>query len=578
MPLLIVFGFIAGAATAVSPCVLPVLPVALSAGMRGGRARPLGVVLGLALSFTFATVLLVYLIAALGLPDGLSRTIAIVVLLCFGVALAIPPLSSRLEAMLSRVAPRLPRAAGSGFLSGLVLGGGLGLVYAPCAGPILAAVITVSASESFSGGRLAVAFAYGIGTGVVLYLLMLGGRRLTSRLAKRSHGFQIAMGLVMVLVALAMLGKYDTRFENDLARDGSLPSFLIDPSHSLEESHAASSRLAELRGHKARSRGGVEAADAGLKLPVLGMAPEFVDTQHWFNTPDDRPLKLSSMRGHVVLVDFWTYSCINCIRTLPYLESWYEKYKHDGFTIVGVHTPEFPFEHSAANVEAAVKQDGIHYPVVQDNDYATWEAYENQYWPAEYLIDAEGRIRLVDFGEGDYAAKQRAIRSLLVEAGRSENIGTPASVKALQPSAGETTPESYLGAYRAQRFTNGAITEGVHDYGAGAAPSAEELSYSGKWRVERQSVTALDRASVRLSFNARRVYLVLGSPGRPRRVRVLLDGRPIPAALAGADVHDSHATVSFQRLYRLVELPRVERHVLTVEFEPGVTGYSFTFG
>jgi cytochrome c biogenesis protein CcdA/thiol-disulfide isomerase/thioredoxin len=576
MLLLILFGFIAGAATAVSPCVLPVLPVALSAGVTGGRARPLGVVSGLALSFTFATVALVYLISALGLPDDLLREIAIVVLICFGACLLIPPLGDRLEALLTRIAPQGAKRGGTGFWSGLLAGGGLGFVYAPCAGPILAGVITVSASQSLSAGRLAVALAYGLGSAVVLYALMLGGRRLTSRLAKRTPRFQMAMGAVMILVALAMLGNYDTRFETAIASD--LPSFLVDPSQGLETTHAAASGLAELRGHKARATGGVSEASTGRALPVLGVAPEFLDTQHWFNTPGDAPLSLKGLRGHVVLVDFWTYSCINCIRTLPYLNAWYRKYRNKGFVIVGVHTPEFPFEHSASNVAAAVHQNGIEYPVVQDNDYGTWDAYHNEYWPAEYLIDAQGRIRLADFGEGDYGAKQKAIRDLLAEAGAS-GLGSTAVVHAQAPSEEETTPESYIGAERADRFANGEITEGLHDYGGSTAPPpAEGLRYSGTWSVARQSATAVTGARLQLSFNARRVFFVLGSPGHPRKVKVLLDGRPIPAKLAGTDVHGSAATVSFQRLYRLVELPDVQHHVLTVELPPGVTGYAFTFG
>ncbi|HEY1689539.1 MAG TPA: cytochrome c biogenesis protein DipZ [Solirubrobacteraceae bacterium] len=576
MLLLIVFGFVAGAATAVSPCVLPVLPVALSAGVTGGRTRPLGVVTGLALSFTFAAVALVYLISALGLPDDLLREVAIVVLICFGVSLLIPPLGDRLEALLSRIVPHRGGGTGGGFWSGLLAGGGLGFVYAPCAGPILAGVITVSASQSFSTARLAVALAYGIGSAVVLYVLMLGGRRLTSRLARRSPRFQMAMGAVMVLVALAMLGNYDTRFETAIASD--LPSFLVDPSHGLETSHAADSGLAQLRGHKTRAAKGLSAASTGRALPVLGLAPEFVDTQHWFNTQGDRPLTLRGLRGHVVLVDFWTYSCINCIRTLPYLNAWYRKYHSKGFVIVGVHTPEFPFEHSAANVAEAVKQNGIEYPVVQDNDYGTWNAYHNEYWPAEYLIDARGRIRLRDFGEGEYGAKQKAIRALLSEAGAT-GLGSSTDVHAQAPSETETTPESYLGAERAERFANGQIVEGLHDYGAStAAPPAEELRYSGRWRIARQSATAVSGARLRLSFNARRVFLVLGSPQRTRRVKVLLDGRPIPASLAGADVHNSEVDVSFQRLYRLVNLPSVQHHVLTLKLPPGATGYAFTFG
>jgi cytochrome c biogenesis protein CcdA/thiol-disulfide isomerase/thioredoxin len=575
MILLIIFAFVAGAATAVSPCVLPVLPVALSAGVTGGRRRPLGVVSGLALSFTFATVALVYVISALGLPDELLRTVAIVALIGFGASLLIPPIGDRLEALISRIGPKAKGPTGDGFWSGMLVGGGLGFVYAPCAGPILAGVITVSASQSFTAGRLAVALSYGIGSALTLYILMLGGRKLTSRLSRRSPRFQMAMGAVMVLIALAMLGNYDTRFETAIASD--LPSVLIDPTKGLETSKAAASQLTAIRGHKARAAGGLKQADAGETLPVLGEAPEFVGTQNWFNTPGNQPLTLSSLRGHVVLVDFWTYSCINCLRTLPYLNAWNAKYASKGFEIIGVHTPEFPFEHSASNVAAAIQQNGIHYPVVQDNNYATWNAYKNEYWPAEYLIDAQGRIRLADFGEGEYAAKERAIRSLLVEAGAT-GLGGVTHTKAQQPSEAEVTPESYLGAEHAIRFENGEILPGTHDYGTGRAPEDEHLSYSGTWNIAESAATAGSGAKLQLNFLARRVFLVMGSPEQTRHARILLDGHPISAADAGPDVHNASVAVKFQRLYRVVELPRVERHTLTVEPEAGLAGYSFTFG
>jgi len=579
MVLLIAFAFIAGAATALSPCVLPVLPVALAAGVTGGRRRPLGVVTGLALSFTVATVALVYLIAALGLPDQLLRTLSIVALVGFGVSLLVPALGDRLEARLSRIGPSggFGRGDGAkgGFWSGMLVGGGLGFVYAPCAGPILAGVITVSASQRFSTGRLAVALAYGIGSAVVLYGLMLGGRRLTGRLARRSGRFQMSMGAVMVVIALLMLGNYDTRFETSIAAD--LPSFLVNPTKSLETSSAAARQLTALRGHKARRAGGLKEADAGERLPVLGVAPQFVGTQRWFNTPGDRPLSLAGLRGRVVLVDFWTYSCINCIRTLPYLNAWNARYASKGLTIVGVHTPEFPFEHSASNVQEAIRQNGIRYPVAQDNNYSTWNAYNNEYWPAEYLIDARGRIRVTDFGEGEYAAKERAIRSLLVEAG-AEGLGQATQVQAQAPSAAEVTPESYLGAEKAERFENGTLREGVHDYGSGPAPAGEHLRYGGSWRVSADSARAVHSASLQLSFLARRVFLVAGFAQGAGSARILLDGHPIRAADSGADVRAGTASIGFQRLYRLVELPRVERHVLTVQASPGVSVYSFTFG
>ncbi|HVY95325.1 MAG TPA: cytochrome c biogenesis protein DipZ [Solirubrobacterales bacterium] len=584
MALLIIFGFIAGAATAASPCVLPVLPIALSAGATGGRRRPLGIVTGLAVSFTFATVALVYVISALGLPNDLLRKLAIVVLLGFGVVLMAPPLAARLEAAMSRLAGGAGvsgRRGGDGFWSGLAVGLSLGLLYAPCAGPILAGVITVSASQSFSAGRLAVALSYGLGSAVVLYFLMLGGRRVVAPLARRGTGLQVAMGGVMVLVAVAMLGNYDIRFQNSIA--GDLPSFLVNPTRGLEETASARAALADLRGggHGVGSAGSdagpEEAADGRLELPVLGTAPEFVGTEHWFNTTGDRPLSLRSLRGRVVLVDFWTYSCINCIRTLPYLKAWDARYGKDGLTIVGIHTPEFPFEREAGNVEDAIRENGIRYPVAQDNEQQTWNAYGNQYWPAEYFVDARGRVRFVHFGEGSYGEKERVIRQLLAEAGHAPGRGE-ARVRAVAPSAGVTTPETYLGAARAERFTNPILSPGSHDFGTPARPGPNEFAYGGRWRITLESATAGPGASLDLDFGARRVYLVLGSPGRPRRMRVLLDGRPIEAAAAGTDVHGGVVTIGRQRLYNLVDLPRVGLHTLQLVPEAGVTGYAFTFG
>jgi cytochrome c biogenesis protein CcdA/thiol-disulfide isomerase/thioredoxin len=582
MALLVIFGFIAGAATALSPCVLPVLPIALSAGATGGRRRPLGIVAGLAVSFTFATVALVYVIAALGLPDELLRKLAIAVLIGFGLVLMAPPLAARVEAWLGRFTSRADAAQGrgDGFWSGALIGVSLGFVYAPCAGPILAGVITVSASQSFGAGRLAIALSYGIGSAAPLYFLMLGGRKLIAPLARRGAGLQVAMGAVMVVVALAMLGRYDVRFQNAIAND--LPSFLVNPSKSIEDTAAAQTALADLRGggHGVGSEASGGAPETGangsLKLPVLGKAPEFAGTERWFNTPGARPLTLRQLRGRVVLVDFWTYSCINCIRTLPYLEAWDARYRQDGLTIVGVHTPEFPFEREASNVEAAIAEDGIKYPVVQDNEQQTWSAYGNQYWPAEYFIDARGNVRYVHFGEGEYGEKEKVIRALLAEAG--DRVGKGMSgAHGLEPSPGVTTPETYLGVARAERFTNPMLSPGLHDFSAPPKVPPNEFAFRGPWRIEFHSATAAG-GSLELNFGARHVYLVLGSVGGPRRVRVLLDGRPIAPALAGADVHGGVVTVDSQRLYELVDLPRVGHHVLRLEPEAGVMGYAFTFG
>lgn len=593
MALLMLFGFIAGAATALSPCVLPVLPIALSAGATGGRRRPLGIVAGLAFSFTFATVALVYVISALGLPDDLLRNLAIAVLIGFGVTLMIPRLADRVEAAMSRFAGRAGvKSGGEGFWSGTAVGASLGLVYAPCAGPILAGVITVSASQPFTAGRLAVALSYGLGSALVLYFLMLGGRRVMAPLARRGTRLQIAMGAVMVVFGLAMLNEYDIEFQNRIASD--LPAFLVNPSGSLEETSSTREALSDVRGgggggfeasaeaaapspHGGGSGGSGEGRGGkSSDLPVLGAAPEFVDTQEWFNTPGGSPEPLSSLRGQVVLVDFWTYSCINCLRTLPYLTAWDERYGDKGLTIVGVHSPEFPFEKDAGNVADAIERNEIEYPVVQDNNLSTFTTYGTEYWPAEYFVDARGRVRFVHFGEGAYEEKERVIRELLAESGH-EVGGKDAGARGIEASAGVTTPESYLGALRADRFVNGQIRPGAQDFGSPPAPPRDALAYSGRWKVGEEQATAAGGA-LELNFGARRVYLVLGSPGESRRVRVLLDGKPIPARLAGDDVVDGVVTVDEQRLYDLVDLPKVEQRRLRLVPESGVEGYAFTFG
>ncbi|MBS1677826.1 MAG: cytochrome c biogenesis protein DipZ [Actinobacteria bacterium] len=607
MALLIIFGFVAGAATAVSPCVVPVLPIALSAGATGGRRRPLGVVTGLVVSFTFVLFALVYVIDALGLPNELLRDVAIVVLFGFGIVLLIPPLAAWVEAFGSRFAGRVGvNTEGDGFWPGVGLGLSLGVLYAPCAGPILAAVLTASAAQPFNAGRLAVVVAYAIGSALVLYLLMIGGRKLAAPLARRSGTFQMAMGLVMVIVAFAMWQGYDTKFQSNVT--ASLPSWLTNPAEGIEKSHSAQVALAEIRedgSHgglglraaeaegerqidKARTRRGEELLgevgearltskqEATVPLNDIGTAPEFTDTEKWFNTPGDRPLTMKGLRGKVVLIDFWTYSCINCIRTLPYLNAWNKRYAKDGLVIVGVHTPEFPFEREAANVEEAIKTDGIEYPVVQDNEMGTWNAYGNLYWPAEYFVDAKGQVRYAHFGEGQYGEKEQVIRELLAEAGHSPGKAR-ADAHGMAAEPGVTTPESYLGSARATDFTNGPIEAGRQTFTL-SKPGENELSYGGEWTIEEQPVTAGKGARLDLNFGARRVYLVLGSPGKPRRVKVLLDGRPIAPAADGSDVHNGYVKVTNQRLYNLVELPKVEHHVLELVPEAGVQGYAFTFG
>ncbi len=579
MPLLLLFALIAGAGTAITPCVLPVLPALLSAGAVGGRRRPLGIVVGLATTFTIAIVALAQLVKGVGLASGAARTLAIIVLIAFGLVLLVPSLAARVQAPLSRLARFGPKTRGDGFWSGLGVGAALGFVCAPCAGPILAAVTSVSASSGPSARIVAVAIAYSVGLSAVLLLYAVGGRALLERIRRHTRGHLVepVLGAVLLLTGIAMATNLDVRFEEALAKDRSLPAFLVNPTRALESSHAVQSRLASLRPPpKFASTTG-----PASNLPRLGPAPEFTDTQRWFNAPGGRPLTLRGLRGHVVLVDFWTYTCINCIRTLPFLKGLYATYHRYGLQIVGVETPEFTFEQNAGNVAQAIASDALRYPVVQDNRYGTWNAWGNQYWPAEYLIDATGQVRHTQFGEGDYAQSEQAVRALLREAGATR-LPPPMTAKAIMPSAQLATPETYLNALRQQGFVP-QLMSGVHTYPGIPTPQLNQFALRGRWSVGSEdgspATPVAAGGAIQVGFQAADVYLVLTSGGNlPRQVRVLLDGRPVSGVAAGRDARGGVVTVRGQRLYSLVSLPSAQRHALTVEVPPGVSAYSFTFG
>ena len=568
MLVLLLFALLAGAGTAVSPCVLPVLPALLSAGATGGRRRPVGIVLGLVVTFVVTVVGLATALDQLGLGDDVLRVIAIVVLAVFGATLLVPKLGDRVEARLSRLQRFGPRTKGRGFWSGVGVGAALGFVYAPCAGPILAAVISVGATQDVSFGLVAVAVAYAVGSGLVLLALTLGGRRLSDRIRRAGRGLalQRATGVVLLLTAAVMAFNLDIHFESYLAANA--PAFLINPTGGLEKSSALRRPLADLRGGSSGFGESTAEAHPMSHLRDLGQAPDFTDTQRWFNTPDGRPLSLAGLRGRVVLLDFWTYTCIDCLRTFPELRALDARYRNDGLTIVGVHTPEFEFEKNPGNVAEAIAVNHLRYPVVQDNDYGTWQAYGNEYWPAQYLIDAQGNVRYVHFGEGGAGATESAIRSLL--AARGDRLGARmAPPRVEQPAGATSTPESYLGFERAARFLPAEPTFGTHTYhGAGRPLPLHHLAYDGTWKIGGQAVTAVRDASLRLHFRAQKVYLVLSSAGdAPRTLRLDLDGRPIRPV-----------TVQRQRLYTLVSLPRVGSHELRLRFPPGLSGFAFTFG
>jgi cytochrome c biogenesis protein CcdA/thiol-disulfide isomerase/thioredoxin len=549
--LLVLFAFLAGAGTAVSPCVLPVLPALLSAGATGGRRRPLGIVLGLAVTFTVTIVGLAKVVDGVGLGDSVTRDLAIVALALFGLAVAIPRLGDRLEAPLSRLARFGPSSGGRGFWSGLAVGAALGFVYAPCAGPVLAAVVSVSAA---SGRTVAVGLAYALGSSVVLLVLALAGRRVTHRL--RGPALSRALGAVMVLTAVAMAFQLDIRFQTTIADH--LPAALVNPTRSLETSKSVSEQLAELR---PPSR--YEHAAQGSELEDYGPAPEFTGNDRWFNS---KPLTIAGLEGRVVLIDFWTYTCINCLRTLPHLIAWDKAYRDKGLTIVGVHSPEFSFEKKASNVQRALAQNGIEYPVAQDNELATWNAWSNQYWPAKYLIDARGHVRYVHFGEGDYDKTEDAIRALLTEAGDKPGALSEAD-REYDPSPA-ATPETYLGAERAERFLPGIQQPGTATYTPddGDLPESH-FTLGGRWRIDAESATAGPGATLRGNVTGKDVYLVMTSPPTPGKVAVTVDGKP-----------EKTVDVTTQRLYHLFSRPKAAAHDLQLRFSSGVAGYAFTFG
>jgi cytochrome c biogenesis protein CcdA/thiol-disulfide isomerase/thioredoxin len=611
MLLLLLFALIAGAGTAITPCVLPVLPALLSASAIGGRRRPLGIVLGLAVTFTITIVALAKLVNGVGLGSSATRILAIVVLISFGVVMLVPALAQRVQAPLSRLARFGPKTRGDGFWTGLGVGGALGFVCAPCAGPILGAVIGVSATTGPTVRVVLIALAYSAGLSTVLLIYGLGGRKVLARIKRSARGHVVERTLAMVLIAtgVAMAFNLDTSFDDLFGKNAAtLPAFLTDPTQALENSNAVENRLAALRPPSrfvTRQEAAAKKAKANpavaASLPKLGAAPNFTNTQDWFNTPGDRPLSITKLRGKVVIVDFWTYTCINCIRTLPFVKGLYAHYHRYGLDIVGVETPEFTFEQEASNVRAAIKSDGISYPVVQDNRYGTWDAYQNEYWPAEYYIDANGEVRHTQFGEGDYEKDETIVRELLTAAG-ARHLPARMTAHALTPSTDLGTQETYLNPQRESGFVE-PFASGTNNYVAPKTLPLDQWALKGSWTVGSQSITPGPSASqvstsdgsgsvpassgsgshvssISGSVQARDVYLVMTSgDGTAREGRVLINGEPPTAAERGTDVRaGGYFTVVGERLYNLVKLKQDGQFAITVQISKGINAYDFTFG
>jgi cytochrome c biogenesis protein CcdA/thiol-disulfide isomerase/thioredoxin len=546
MLLLIGIAFLAGVVTAVSPCVLPVLPVVFAGSATGEPRRPYAIVAGLVASFTAFTLAATALLSALGLPDDLLRNIAIAVVLVVGLALIWPRLGRMLERPFAALGRRPPGDVGGGFL----LGVSLGLLFTPCAGPVIAAVSVVAATERFSVGAILVTLAYALGAGVVLLGLAIAAQRgfALPGLRTRARVIRPVLGGLVVVVALLMV------FELDLRLQTQVPGY-TRALQGLEESTAAADAIDDLVG---RERAAVEESE----LDDYGPAPEFREVTAWLNS---EPLSFESLRGKVVLLDFWTYSCINCLRTLPYLRSWDRAYRDDGLVIVGVHTPEFAFERDRGNVEAAVERLEVRYPVALDNAYGTWNAWANRYWPASYFVDRRGHVRFAHFGEGAYEEKEEVIRTLLAEPRLEAPVA--GDVEA-ETAMGVETPETYLGYARLANFYGGEVVPGREaEYSLPESLPPNGLAYGGRWTVEGERIVAGEDARLRIRYSARKVHLVLGSSSGPKTVEVTVEGERVGSV-----------RVTDDKLYTLASSLRAADRLLELRFEPGTEAYAFTFG
>jgi cytochrome c biogenesis protein CcdA/thiol-disulfide isomerase/thioredoxin len=539
MLVLLGIAFLAGVITAISPCVLPVLPIVLAGGASGGRRRPFAIVAGLLTTFVVSILFAAYVLDKLGLPQDLLRNLSIALLFVIAATLLVPQIGQRIERALARFSRRSGKHVDSGFL----LGCALGFAFVPCGGPILAYVSAQSASVNFGFRPIALAIAYALGAGVVLFGIAVGGQRIAAPLRAHALALRRALGAVIAVAAIALVFNADTKLQT------SVPGWT-----DFFQNHTE--RTAFARG-KLYGKGKFAATQTpAAQLPDYGAAPSLASGGNWFNTA---PLTMQRLRGKVVLVDFWTYSCINCLRTLPQLEAWDAKYRKDGLVIVGVHTPEFAFEHVASNVEDAVRRLGVRYPVVQDNDYKIWNGYSNQYWPAEYLIDRRGHVRHAHFGEGEYDRTETLIRRLLGVDG-----GPWTQVRDETPG-GELTPESYIGYTRAQRFVGGELQPGrPATYRFPPTVPQDSLALGGEWTVLQERAITGAGARLRVRFHAAKVFLVLGGKGK---VSVLLDGKTLRTVRVNGD-----------RLYTLVDSPHTLDSLLELRFTPGIAAYAFTFG
>jgi cytochrome c biogenesis protein CcdA/thiol-disulfide isomerase/thioredoxin len=556
---LVLIGLLSGVVTGLSPCVLPVLPVVLGASATGpegpsSRTRPFVIIAGLVTSFALATLAGSALLNLLGLPQDLLRWLGIAVLVVVGLGLLFPPIGRVLEQPFARIPQRALNREGPAF----VLGMSFGLVFVPCAGPVLAAITVLSATGGFGAGLIVLTASFAIGVALPLLGFAIAGQRMAERIRSvrgRTQTLRKVAGAVMVVTAVAL----SLNLTDSIQRY--VPGYVALVQDRIEGTDSARAALDDLSGRQATTAAAGDqltfdqCAEDPAQLHNCGPARDLVGIQEWLNS---KPLELVDLRGRVVLVDFWTYSCINCQRTLPYITDWDAKYRQKGLTVIGVHSPEFAFEREVPNVADNAERLGVKYPIAIDNGFQTWRAWDQRYWPAHYLIDQTGQVRQVHYGEGAYAQTEKLIQDLL-DAGEQAVSADPTQAR----TQGQT-PETYLGYERARSVVNASnqFFDEQHAYSA-VDVARDQVALDGQWTVEPERIVAGEDASLRLRYYARDMYLVLGGEGT---VEVRENGRANTIEVKGAPT-----------LYALASHSPQER-VAELRVSPGVSAYAFTFG
>jgi len=581
---LLVLAFLGGILTIISPCILPVLPFVFSKADQPFRKSGLPLLAGMALTFAgfaaIATVGGAWVVRA----NQYGRAAALVVLAVFGLTLLWPALADRLARPFVRLGSRLSQPSDDGShpsaLRSLLLGIATGLLWAPCAGPILGLILTGAALEGAGSHSAFLLLAYAAGAATSLGIALLAGGKVFAAL-KRSLGAEVwirsTLGVLVLAGVVVIAFGLDRGLltQISLASTSGVEQSLIDRLHPAVEA-------------KPKNPGAMMMMSATAPGPAAGpqTMPDLSGAIAWINSP---PLNRDQLKGHVVLVDFWTYSCINCLRSIPYVRAWADKYKASGLIVIGVHTPEFAFEKDQDNVRRAVTELKITYPVALDNDYKIWKAFSNSYWPADYLVDATGHIRFHHFGEGKYDESEQQIQDLLKEHDPQLSVNGLVKVTAIGAEAAPDTdvqsPETYVGYDRADSFlpTGGLKQDAAQSYAIPKHLELNQWGLAGKW-TDHAQVASLDAARGRIvyRFHARDLHLVLGpaADGKPVRFRVKIDGQA-PGENHGVDTNAAgEGTITDHRLYQLIRQKNpIEDRTFEIEFlDPGAQAYAFTFG